>query len=61
MTFEEGLRRTCLLPLFSALLMHLRAEANESINTMVNAEMIQKLVKNTLDDINSLTSTMNMK
>ena len=42
-TLEEGLRRTCLLPLFSALLMHLRAEANEFINTMV-ASKIEKQI-----------------
>ena len=34
-TLEQGLMRTCLLPLFSALLMHLRASASEFIRTML--------------------------
>merc|ERR1719244_15551 len=34
-TLEQGLRRTCLFPLFSALFMHLSASANEFIRTMM--------------------------
>lgn len=58
MTFEEGLRRTCRLPLFSALLMHLRAEANESINTMVNAVEMRKTVRNTLENLTNLNQSL---
>ena len=46
LTFEDGLKRTCLLPRFSALLMHLSAEARESINTMVAAEKLKKFLLN---------------
>merc|ERR1719434_89987 len=35
-TLEQGLSRTCLLPLFSALFMHLRASAKLFIRTMIS-------------------------
>ena len=37
---EQGLNRTCLFPLFSALLMHFKASAKLFIRTMFNLKML---------------------